>query len=258
VHKVNQKQLTNKKMAFYMTLPCSASKDAYPDNRIGRYTTRLARPLDLTGAWEVGLSEIILPQVRVIISEEATYVLSKLDNVGKPVIYTQTLRKGEYDGVHDIAHIINFNSPPCARTHSPCLNIMFKDGWAVMHVAEGSQIHFESLELCKILGVEPHKSYHAGRHEFRVGSAMSVVYVYCSIAEHIAVGDALVPCLRTVPVFSHSGEQIVERYENPHYVPLLKNESSTIEIELTDDEGNEIKFGKGLSLVKLHLRPRKH
>jgi hypothetical protein len=184
-------------------------------------------------------------------------VLSKPDTTGKQMIYTQTFRKGEYEGVHDIAHIMNFDSPPCAKTHSPCFNIMFKDGWAIMHVAEGARVHFESPELSKILGVEPHKSYHAGRHEFRVGSSMNVVYVYCDIAEHIVVGDSLVPCLRTVPVFSHGGEQIVERYENPHYVPVLKNDCSTVEIELADDSGNEIKFGDGLSLVKLHFRPRK-
>jgi hypothetical protein len=205
-------------MAFYMTLPCSASKDVYPDNRIGKYTTRLARPLDLTGVWEVGLSEIILPQLRVVLKEDATYVLYKQDDAGKPVTYTQTMSKREFEGVHEIAHIMNFDSASCTKNHSPCFNIMSKDGWVIMHIAEGSRVHFESIELSKILGVEPHKTYYAGRHEFRVGSAMNIVYVYCDIAEHIVVGDTLVPCLRTVPVFSHAGDQIVERYENPHYI----------------------------------------
>ena len=244
-------------MAFYITLPCTASKDVYPDNRIGKYVTRLARPLELTGVWEVGLSEIILPQLRVILKEEATYVLQKLDSAGKPVIHTITMKKGEYEGVHEIAHIMNFDSSTCIKDNSPCFNIMSKDGLVIMWIAEGSRIHFESDELSKILGVESRRTYYAGRHEFRIGSAMNLVYVYCDIAEHIAVGDTLVPCLRTVPVFSHAGEQIVERYENPHYVPLLKNDCSTIEIEFADDAGNEIKFGQGVSLVKLHLKPRK-
>jgi hypothetical protein len=58
-------------MAFYMTLPCTASRETYPDNRIGKYTTTLARPLELEGAWEVGLSEIMLPQIGVYLENDA-------------------------------------------------------------------------------------------------------------------------------------------------------------------------------------------
>jgi hypothetical protein len=244
-------------MAFYMTLPCSASRDVYPDNRIGKYTTQLARPLDLSGAWEVGLSEIIIPQLRIVLKEDATYVLTKEDDNGKPVTYTSTMRKGVYDSMNQITQIISFDSASCTINHLPCFNMMSKNGWIIMHVAAGARVRFESAELANILGVQPQETYYAGRHEFRVGSTMSLVYVYCDVAEHIVVGDTLVPCLRTVPVFTHAGDQIVERYENPHFVPVLKNDCSTVEIELADDTGNEIKFGDGLSLVKLHFRPRK-
>ena len=52
-------------MSFYITLPCSASRSEYPDNRIGHYITNLARPVELNGSWEVALSEIILPPARI-------------------------------------------------------------------------------------------------------------------------------------------------------------------------------------------------
>ena len=48
-------------MSFYMTLPCNASMDAYPENRAGKFTTNLAREIVLEGEWEVGLTECIIP-----------------------------------------------------------------------------------------------------------------------------------------------------------------------------------------------------
>ena len=35
--------------------------EIYPDNRIGNYTTSLAREVVLDGEWEVGLAECVLP-----------------------------------------------------------------------------------------------------------------------------------------------------------------------------------------------------
>ena len=44
-----------------MTLPCDASRQAYPENRIGNYITVLAREVLLDGYYEVGLSECVIP-----------------------------------------------------------------------------------------------------------------------------------------------------------------------------------------------------
>ena len=49
-------------MSFYMTLPCDASRETYPDNKVGKYTTVLAREISLDGDFEVGLSECVIPQ----------------------------------------------------------------------------------------------------------------------------------------------------------------------------------------------------
>src|SRR5262249_11596754 len=58
-------------MSFYVTLPSTASHLLNPDNRPGKYTTRLARPLDLSGSWEVGLAEILFPPKRLALTETA-------------------------------------------------------------------------------------------------------------------------------------------------------------------------------------------
>ena len=48
-------------MNFYMTLPCDSSRSVFPDNRVGKFTTMLAREVVLVGKYEVGLSELVMP-----------------------------------------------------------------------------------------------------------------------------------------------------------------------------------------------------
>jgi hypothetical protein len=43
-------------------------------------------------------------------------------------------------------------------------------------------------------------------------------------------------------------------FENPHYLPVLKNEFEFLELDLRDDTGRSIPFQFGTSCVKLHFR----
>ena len=42
---------------FCIILPCNSSTSVYPDNQISNYRTKLAKPIDWKGDWEVGLVE---------------------------------------------------------------------------------------------------------------------------------------------------------------------------------------------------------
>ena len=48
-------------MSFYMTLPCNSSRTVFPDNKVGKFTTMLAREVVLDAKYEVGLSELVMP-----------------------------------------------------------------------------------------------------------------------------------------------------------------------------------------------------
>ncbi len=62
---------------FYVTLPCNASMDVYPDNRISNYKTRLAKSMNLKGRWEVGLIEIYYPNSWFTFNaEDAAFVIN--------------------------------------------------------------------------------------------------------------------------------------------------------------------------------------
>ena len=43
---------------FYLTLSSNSSMKYYPENTLAHYTTVLDQGVDLSGRWEVGLSEI--------------------------------------------------------------------------------------------------------------------------------------------------------------------------------------------------------
>ncbi len=42
---------------FYLTLPSNSSMEYFPGNTLTNFKTKLAQPIELTGEWEVALSE---------------------------------------------------------------------------------------------------------------------------------------------------------------------------------------------------------
>ena len=83
-------------------------------------------------------------------------------------------------------------------------------------------------------------------------------YVYCDLCAEVCVGDSLVPLLRTVSYNGTSyGEHITVLYNNPIYVPLNKHYISTIEVKICDDNGQEVPFVEGKTVLTLHFRKHK-
>jgi len=65
-------------MSFYMTLPCDASRQIYPENRAGKYTTVLAREIVLDGEYEVGLSECVIPVPKSSLNFKQQMIINEL------------------------------------------------------------------------------------------------------------------------------------------------------------------------------------
>ena len=85
---------------------------------------------------------------------------------------------------------------------------------------------------------------------------LDVVYVYSEICAYSFVGDSMVPCLRAVAIPNKS-KITIQRYDNVHYIPLQSNRFSTIDISIAGDLGNTVEFNEGITIVKLHFKPRK-
>ena len=83
------------------------------------------------------------------------------------------------------------------------------------------------------------------------------IYVYTDVVESSIVGDSLVPLLRYLPVRGGHGATVSERFTNVHYVPLLRKEFGTKEVDIRDDTGRRVPFEYGRVTVTLHFRRRR-
>lgn len=261
-----------------MTLPCNASMEIYPDNRIGNYTTSLAREVILDGEWEVGLAECVLPVPKLT------------HDFIEPILYAELSREKIKQGAKIVNEIIS--APRVLQTNSKYMQTLsdlrehsndfplteneereaFKitapNKRVIVSVAQNYVLIWDerNKNLSNMLGFHPYgimSGVQPGYTEYVApmpfGGKVNIffVFVYCNLVEYNYVGDSMAPCLRTLPISPGEQNTTILRFENPHYVPLAFSRFSEVSIEIANELGEEVHFAKGLSLIKLHFRPKK-
>ena len=83
------------------------------------------------------------------------------------------------------------------------------------------------------------------------------LYLYTDIVESRIVGDTLAPLLRALPISGRHGDRVSTRFTNVHYVPLLRSNFNSIEVDIRNDMGRRVPFEYGRVTVTLHFRRRK-
>ena len=66
--------VTSKAKMFYLTLPSNSSMTTFPDNTVANFRVKLPQALDLSGRWEVGLTEIQYPHSWCNVGENTHFV----------------------------------------------------------------------------------------------------------------------------------------------------------------------------------------
>ena len=89
-----------------------------------------------------------------------------------------------------------------------------------------------------------------------MNQGFDTIYLYTDVVESRIVGDSLVPLLRCLPVRGGHGATVSDRFTNVHYVPLLRKEFGTIEVDIRDDTGRRVSFEYGRVTVTFHFRRR--
>ena len=86
------------------------------------------------------------------------------------------------------------------------------------------------------------------------------MYLYCDIIKPVLVGNTEAQLLRRVEIPNNLtiGGQVVIKYQNPYYVPLVRSEFDRIEIDIKDDTGRSIDFPFGSTCVTLHFRKKQN
>ena len=83
----------------------------------------------------------------------------------------------------------------------------------------------------------------------------NALFIYCDVVASRHVGDTLAPLLRVIPLLESSDkpmEYII--FNKLQYLPLSRNQISTIEIHLSSQLGQQLSFTSGYTFVTLHFR----
>lgn len=84
------------------------------------------------------------------------------------------------------------------------------------------------------------------------------LFIYCDVADYSLMGDSAAQILRTTSIRGSFMELITERFDVPHYVPVLTNHFEKVNVSISTDLEETARFATGKSLVKLHFRPHRN
>ena len=271
---------------MFLTLPSNSSMDIYPENRLSDYMVHLPKEINLSGSWELGLSEILYPNTWYNIDTNQFYIFYQrgaLEFVAVlPAGYYQQpqyivrqilqemrrefqnrnktlVSEGVLTQPIDFLFDLTYNP----QTQLTTMSIQHKKGAPTTDrngTAQPDVVVTLSSELASILGFR--KVWYREIGEYTSASVANVdtvnaIYVYCDVIEHRTVGHTLAPLLAVLPVTGKPGAYVSKRYDKIQYHPVLKKNLSDIHISLRDDQGKRIRFRKGKVIVTLHLRPKK-
>ena len=271
---------------MFLTLPSNSSMDIYPENKLSDYMVHLPKEINLSGSWEMGLSEILYPNTWYNIDTNQYYIFYQRGDLE----FVAVLPSGYYQQPQYIVRQIlqemrrefqNKNKTLVSEgvltqpidflfdlTYNPqtqltTMSIQHKKGAPTTDrngTTKPDVVVTLSNELASILGFR--ETWYREIGEYTSVSVANVdtvnaIYVYCNVIEHRTVGHTLAPLIGVLPVTGNPGAYVSKRYDKIQYHPVLKKNLSDIHISLRDDQGKPIRFRKGKVIVTLHLRPKK-
>ena len=85
-----------------------------------------------------------------------------------------------------------------------------------------------------------------------------LLYLYSDVCDYSYVGDTMEQLLRVVAIKGQPFEVVTERFDSPHYVPVLHSHIQSINVTIGNEVGENAPFQTGKTLVKLHFRPARN
>ena len=87
-------------------------------------------------------------------------------------------------------------------------------------------------------------------------NSIDTLLIYSPLVDYQYVGDEIAPLLQVVSAEEPQTTFINKIYDTPHYVPVIRNNIETIEIDIRSDLGKPIQFTSGRVVVKLHFKKK--
>ena len=227
---------------MFLTLPSNSSMDIYPENKLSDYTVHLPKEINLSGLWELGLSEILYPNTWYNIDTNQCYIFYQ----GGALEFVAVLPAGYYqhpqyilrqilqemrrefqnrnkalvsEGVLTQPIDFLFNLIYNPQTQLTTMSIQHKKGAPTTDrngTAQPDVVVTLSNELASILGFR--KVWYREIGEYTLENVanvdtMNAIYVYCDAIEHRTVGHTLAPLLAVLPVTGKPGAYVSKRYD---------------------------------------------
>lgn len=275
---------------FYMLLPSNTPE---PGNTLNNFKVRLPHTINLDGDWEVALVEFVYTyswnNIQGVVEDDGFK-----DNAIHFDFVNGHTRKvlvppANYETIHDLLSSIKQQTikigevlenklkwqgikDPSIKKNDPRLYLSIGGGGQWLFDVLAKRVIYDiptnllrSVRLSKRLAymmgfenTELSKERNIAEHDVDMKGVFNILFVYCNIIENQIVGNTKVPLLRSINnTTGHFGELVERMYNFPYYVPVLKNEISTIEISIKGDDNKLIPFKFGKTIVKLHFRKRK-
>ena len=272
---------------FYVTLPSNSSMDLYPQNKANHFTTKLHKPLKLDGDWDVGLSEISYPRTwyNVLPSDKmewtvystasyhpdlgeslTTRINQHLLPVGNYKMQNYTLPTGVYKSIQTLVYQFRQTMRDGIGNKHNAINVFENTTTKTLTLAIGGRHHiWMSRPLAEAMGLPeenietplgPGRYY--GKRMVNISPNLHSMYVYSDLIRPRHVGDTAAPLLRTVPLESsgNTPENQNVVFNHIYFLPIIRHDIPTIEIDIRDDIGRPVPFEDSRLLVTLVFRRR--
>ena len=290
----HQERITTEMESFYITLPSNV-KSFENSNIIGNYTTNLDKGYNLPNHenWEVGIAEVSygknwynirkrqyinLFSISPNISNQKITLVENMTSFLEPGLYAKP--KSLVKKINDILkskfgksiktvpqlHLNRFNQKiyyTLGEDNGDLFYIQLdSDLSRILGLEENGKTLYETISTHGRFPRQLTKSYKLkriyGNRPVDLYAGYHTLYVYCDLVDYSVIGNSYQQLLRAleVPTNKDFGDQVVLTYTNPIYVPLLKNEFQSIEIDIKDETGKSLEFEFGRVIVVLHFRKK--
>jgi len=229
--------------------------DVFPSNTLAEYQVYLPQPIQLTGDWEVALTEIQYPHswnnVHSKNSNNHFYIYDQKD---VPTVYI--VQSGYYSTVEELLRALKKGMTDKVVRDSVNFTYNKVSRRVTIDIKNGYKIYFTKA-LASILGFKPDtfiSKQTRAENTADLERTMHFLYVYSDVVQSQIVGNSQVPLIRIVPAEGKEGDHITTRFTSPQYLPVSKKQFETIEIDIKRDTGEKVPFEFGRVLVTLHFR----
>lgn len=245
---------------FYLTLPSNSSAKYFPNNKTTNFSTKLPKSIKLDGEWLVGIVEFQYPCTMFTVQDNnnLVYITKRMEipNEAEPsvVTYKNHIPTSSYEDIGDIITALNSRESFKLR-HDKISKLVTLTG----ELKNLISLRFSPV-LSLQLGFDPNTNLatkKTGKFPANLYLGLpSQLYIYCDIVEPQMVGDVMCPLLRIIPLDPVKyiyGSSKMHVFSPPHYIPLMRREFDTIEIDIRTNTGESIPFQFGTTCVKLHF-----